>query len=321
MDRPAPGTQARAARRALHLPTDFALSSCGYDLDTSAEALGALQSSVDALGDVELLRERMRKDGYLYLPGYLDRVLVLEARAEMTRRLAEEGHLEPGTPPSAAVARQGSPLKFKPDLALGNAPLHALLYSGRMMDFFAGFLGGEVRHYDFTWIRAVAPGTGTPPHLDVVFMGRGTHNLYTAWTPLGDIPFELGGLMILEQSHHIDRIKNTYGQKDVDSFCVNHGDAELRSMDGFNVWSGWLSKNPVLLRKKLGGRWLTTEYEAGDLLVFSMYTIHTSLDNHSDRIRLSSDSRYQLASEPVDDRWIGEHPIGHSRAGKRGRIC
>jgi hypothetical protein len=52
-----------------------------------------------------------------------------------------------------------------------------------------------------------------------------------------------------------------------------------------------------------------------------MHTIHASIDNASDRIRISSDSRYQPASLPVDERWIGEKPIGHSLAGKRGRIC
>ena len=56
-------------------------------------------------------------------------------------------------------------------------------------------------------------------------------------------------------------------------------------------------------------------------MVFSMFKIHTSLDNHSDRIRVSSDTRYQLASEPVDERWIGEHPIAHGPEAKQGIIC
>ena len=84
---------------------------------------------------------------------------------------------------------------------------------------------------------------------------------------------------------------------------------------------GWLSKDAVKLRKRLGGRWLTTDFKAGDALIFSMFTVHTSLDNHSNTIRLSSDTRYQLASEPVDERWIGEKPIGHGPAGKKGMIC
>ena len=303
------------------LPAGFALTSCGRELDTSPEALGPLRISNDVVDDPLRLRGRMQEDGYLFLPGYLDRAAVLAARAEVTRRLAAEGHLEPGTPPIEGRIAPGCRIKFKPDLADGNVPLTEVLYAGRMMELFARLLGGDVRHYDFTWMRAVSPGTGTPPHLDIVFMGRGTRKLYTAWTPLGDISFEEGGLMILEQSHRLDRIINTYGQKDVDSYCLNHRDAELRGRDGFKVWGGWLAKDPVALRRRLGDRWLTAEYRAGDLLVFSMYTIHCSLDNHSDRIRLSSDSRYQLASDPIDDRWIGENPVGHSSAGKRGRIC
>jgi hypothetical protein len=57
------------------------------------------------------------------------------------------------------------------------------------------------------------------------------------------------------------------------------------------------------------------------MITFSMTLVHASLDNQTDQIRLSSDSRYQLATEAVDDRWIGLNPPGHTRAGKRGRIC
>jgi hypothetical protein len=50
-----------------------------------------------------------------------------------------------------------------------------------------------------------------------------------------------------------------------------------------------------------------------------MFTLHCSLDNQSpvNRIRLSSDSRYQLASEPADERWIGADPIAHGPAAQR----
>jgi hypothetical protein len=52
-----------------------------------------------------------------------------------------------------------------------------------------------------------------------------------------------------------------------------------------------------------------------------MDLVHGGLDNRSHRLRLSSDSRYQLASEPIDERWVGENPPGHGSAGKRGRVC
>ena len=72
-----------------------------------------------------------------------------------------------------------------------------------------------------------------------------------------------------------------------------------------------MTSNPVALRQKLGGRWLTTDFKAGDVLSFSMGTVHASLDNHSKQIRPSTDSRYQLASEPVDERWVGPPPASH----------
>ena len=75
------------------------------------------------------------------------------------------------------------------------------------------------------------------------------------------------------------------------------------------------------LRQKFGGRWLTSEFEPGDLLTFRMDTIHASIDNTTQRIRLSTDTRYQRSDEPVDESWVGENPIGHGPDAKLGRIC
>ena len=154
-------------------------------------------------------------------------------------------------------------------------------------------------------------------------MGRGTTNLFTAWTPLGDIPHEIGGLLVLENSHKYDRLRETYGRKDADEYCTNRLEVPPSGPGGGkNIGPGGaLTFDPVRLRQRLGGRWLTADFRAGDLLTFSMFTVHCSLDNHSDQMRLSSDTRYQLSSEPADERWVGENPIGHSQAAKRGKVC
>ncbi len=295
--------------------TTFELTSGGHALDLSSEAWGELRSSADIADNGPALRQRMREDGYLYVPGYLSRDQVLKAREVVTDRLAVEGMLDAAYPSFEAVANPDKACTFKPELAMQNAALKEVLYSGRMMEFYTLFLGGSVRHFDYTWFRAVSPGKGTSPHCDIVYMSRGTPNLYTAWVPVGDTSLQLGGLMILERSHlQADRFRN-YLNRDVDTYCSNRDDAKA------SHWSGTLSNNPVTLREKFQTRWLTAEFKAGDLLTFGMETIHASLDNHSNSIRLSSDSRYQLASESVDERWVGENPIGHSAAGKRGRIC
>jgi ectoine hydroxylase-related dioxygenase (phytanoyl-CoA dioxygenase family) len=156
-------------------------------------------------------------------------------------------------------------------------------------------------------------------------MGRGTKQLYTSWTPLEDVPREKGGLMILEGSHRLEEVKSTYGQLDVDTYCVNR--QEARSIEsGEKQWedrvnSGIFLHDAVALRERLGLRWLTADFRAGDVLLFGMYLLHASSDNHSRSLRLSSDTRYQLASEPVDERWVGENPPAHGPAGKRGMVC
>ncbi len=299
------------------------LTSLGQDLDTSPEAFGELESSLDIQDDAAALRESIAENGYLFLPGYLDRDEVLAARRATLEKISEAGLLDPAYDIDEAICAPHRKFSFMPELAKDNPALMKVLYSGRMMEFYDLFLGGKARHFDYTWMRAVAPGKGTPPHCDIVYMGRGTKNLYTSWTPLGDIPIEIGGLIVLEGSNRIERLKANYGSKDVDSFCSNRrGDDHVEMGGGGNITSGgWLSKNPPKLRERLGGRWLTANYRAGDLLIITMYTVHSSIDNGADCIRLSSDTRYQLASDPVDERWIGEDPIAHGPAGKRGMIC
>jgi hypothetical protein len=305
----------------LELPR---LSSLGHELDLSPEAFGELRESNDILDDVPALRARMDEDGYVFFRDYLDVDWVMDARREILRRIKEGGGLDPNHPDDEAVTGTG-PRKswFGHNLAVRNLPLEKLLYTGRMIEYYERFLGGPVRHFDYTWFRAVGAGRqGIYPHCDVVYMGRGTWNLFTSWTPIGDVPVELGGLMVLEGSHKKREQLKNYMSRDVDTYCVNRSDAaDIESGKKQWIWDGKLALNPVTLRKKLGGRWLTTNFRAGDVLTFTVLTVHASLDNQTNRFRLSSDSRYQLASEPVDERWIGENPPAHGPNGKRGFIC
>ena len=217
------------------------------------------------------------------------------------------------------VLAPGAKLAFRPDLVQRDPAVRRLLFSGAMMDFARRFFGEDVRHFDYIWFRAMSHGNGSKPHCDIVYMGRGTHRLFTAWIPYGEVDMDLGGLMVLEGSHRQgDRLKS-YLEMDVDVVCTN-----LPPSQRSNGWrfDGALSKNPHTLREKLGGRWLTSPlYRPGDVLLFGMGLVHGSIDNRTNRVRLSSDTRYQRASEPADGRWIGENPVGHGPAGKREMIC
>ena len=315
------------------------MTHCGKPVDLSADCFGELNSASDTLDDREELHRRMSRDGYLFLPGLLDLDDVDAARRTVLQKLAKRGALDETAPlMDGRVRADAQELSFDASLAKDNPELHKLLYTGPMMSFYEFFLGDEVRPFDFTWFRVKTPGTSnaTPPHYDIVFMGRGTTSLYTSWTPLGDMPYGMGGLIVLENSHMQKQLKETYGQTDVDLYCENEGEAaeivararaenrnlkpEERELIRWNS-TGNYPGDAIDARSELGGRWLSAEYRMGDLLVLSMYTMHASLDNHTDAIRISSDSRYQRADEPADERWIGEDPPGHGIRAKREMIC
>ncbi len=294
------------------------LWSCGEQLDD--DHVGLMRET-GSTSPPDTLQQQMQADGYLLLRGLLRPEKVLAARRRVMEQLSASGQLDPTKPMMEGIPRPGAKLYFQPELAQKNNPeLQELLYAedGELMSFFHRFLGGAVRHFDFTWLRCISPGPGTPSHCDIVYMGRGTRRLYTAWVPLGRADLETGGLMVLEGSHTNTRLQQTYGQRDVDSYCENRVDDKARSSNGYN---GFLSPDSNKVRRQLGERWLVAEYEPGDVVVFCMDLVHGGLDNRSGRLRLSSDSRYQLASEPVDERWVGENPPGHGSAGKRGRVC
>lgn len=284
------------------------------------QELGELKEGNHLLDNPAALREAMADQGYILLRNYLDVDDVLAARRECLGRLATDGVLDESQDLMEGILKPGVKISFRPDIAQDNQPLAHLLYDGRKMDFFTTLLGGPVRHFDYTWLRTVGPGEGTRAHCDIVYMGRGTDQLYTAWTPLGKTDLEMGGLVLLEGSHKHQRLRETYGTLDVDAYCVNK-DGPASKTQWQTGRGGGLFATPQRLRESLGGRWLTSEFQPGDVLIFGMYVVHAGLDNQSEnRLRLSSDSRYQLVNLPADARWIGPNPPGHA-GGAKGLIC
>ena len=165
----------------------------GEALDTSL--LGELKETSSALGDREELHRRMARDGYLYLPGFLDRDEVMAARMSVLSRLSEKGMIDHSHPLEEGVLKPGVESGFSPDLARDNPELDRVVYSGRMIEFYEVFLGGPVRHFDYTWFRAKGPNSpnATHPHCDIVFMGRGTPESLHLLDPVAGHPLRHGG--------------------------------------------------------------------------------------------------------------------------------
>lgn len=267
------------------------------ELELGGPYLGYLRDANALLGDVDNLRRRMDEDGYLLIRGLHDRETVARARRVLLEALREGGHLAPGTALEDAIIPDGARGVFwGGQRSITHTPeVLAVLEGDPVLTFFERFLGGPVMTYDYKWLRVVSTPEFTGAHYDIVYMGRGTSNLYTCWTPFGDIALENSPLAVCVGSHRYERIKETYGRMDVDRDRVQ----------------GWFSNDPREIVDAYGGQWQTTSFRMGDALIFGMYTMHGSFNNMTNRYRLSADTRYQLAAEPVDERWMGNRPLAH----------
>jgi len=252
-----------------------------------------LEGSNHLLGDISALRQQIDSAGYLLLRGFFDSALISSARREILNYMSLQGALQPGAAIDQAVASsEQRGVRFTHSIVQQLTGFLEVVNSDQIMSFFDSFLGGPSMSLDHKWLRATPPGQNTGAHYDVVYMGAGSKELYTVWTALDDIPLEMGPLAVCLGSHQHQRLRETYGASDAHQ----------------NLLEGWFSHDPYELMGKLGFRWASTSFQAGDIMIFGMYLMHGSLDNMSDRFRLSCDTRYQLADAEVDWRHMGEIP-------------
>ena len=168
----------------------------------------------------------------------------------------------------------------------------------------SALFGTEAASYPFKWLRTAQPGPGTGLHVDNVYMNRGSDKLTTAWIPTHDTPLELGGLCVMERSHQLpgfDHFRRTYGVHD-----WSHPDNEVIGH------SGIYSSDPHhMLDFDEETRILTADYQAGDVLLLHMFTVHGALANTTaDSTRLNIDCRWQPKNEGWDARYLtgGDEP-------------
>jgi hypothetical protein len=248
----------------------------------------------------------LNEDGFLFLRDFHDREEVWRVRRDILQIMAGTGELDPDAPLMDGVIHPGlktqATVSTKGRENLKTDLLKRLLYGTRPANFFRKLFATEPMAYQFQWLRAGGQGAGSTIHADVVYMGRGTKRLCTIWTPLGDIPPEMGPLVLCLGSHHWNRVRGTYGQADVDRDRI----------------PGHFTDNPAELVEKFGGSWATAPMRAGDAVIVNMFLLHASLMNTTNRYRISVDARWQPAGEPTDERWSGDNPVGHSELWKPG---
>jgi hypothetical protein len=279
------------------------LRMCARTVAVGGPVLGLLGPEHDAtadLGDPAALRRRLDVLGFLWIRGLVPAEAIAAARAHILDHLAAAGALAEGSPRAAGVPRPGvrMPNLMGRPVSRDPAVLGALEHP-RVAALMRACCGGPVTTWPFKWLRAVPPGEGTGAHLDMVYMGRGTPDVLTCWMPLGAAGWDAGPLAVMpgsQRSEGFRRLRETYGRMDVDRDRID----------------GHFTDDPEEITARFGGRWLTTAFAPGDVLVFGMHLLHMSATVAGPGVRISCDARWQLAEAPQDERWIGDQPKGHS---------
>lgn len=267
--------------------TGSVLTSNGYRLSDAPQRLGSLQPVPAAeRHSRDALWQRLDTDGYLLLRDFLDPEVVSRFRRFYFGRLAEAGLREDGS--GEVDQARLRHLLFR-EIVPG-PEYDAFCRQPVIVDFFSWLLGDDVHLHRRKIIRHTRPGDfgigqATQAHYDLLYLREGTEQVLTLWIPLGDCPVELGGLIYLEGSQHWVRAEEAAGVRKRPAASIT---ADLPG-----------------LADDHDGRWLITDYAAGDVMVHTAHMVHAALDNvdPDHRMRLSTDIRYQRVSDSIDNRW------------------
>lgn len=245
--------------------------------------------SSDIANDGDALRRRADGDGYLFLRNWVDKEAVLAARRDIAAVLQDAGWIDAGTDADEAVTSHpphvSGETEFSPvyDRVQMLESFHTLAHDEAILEVTGHLLGYDVLLQPSNIARFIFPTNleqTTPAHQDFVHI-QGTPEVWTAWLPLGDCPRSMGGLSVLTGSHK-------FGVLPVS-----------RSLGAGGLRAHF---------EKIGGEWLSSPFENGDILFFHSHTVHRGLPNLSgNRLRLSADFRYQRASDPVMDKVLTPH--------------
>eukprot|EP00434_Breviolum_minutum_P007908 symbB.v1.2.006975.t1/scaffold424.1/size207036/3 len=222
------------------------------------------------------LRARLAADGYLFLRGLLPADAVQAAQQSLLSQMQTLGLAENSSGKAAPNNLPGSP-------SLGSSEVLAVLNHPALFRFLDLFFGEMTSVVFDANLRAVRPGQRTGFHTDSVYMGKLNDEtlppVVACWIPVTHIDLSLGGLVLCRGSNShpgFEQFRQTYGKLDLDEADIGG--------------TGWFTEDPDEVLA-FGGRFETAAFAQGDVVLFTMHTVHGSTSNCTDRWRLSLDFR------------------------------
>lgn len=222
--------------------------------------------------DREARRAQAHRDGYLYLPQLLARDALAALRVLVDIALVKRGWIVGSEEPLAGatdpVLRFGRPddarwFEFLQEVLPSDA-YRALAADSRLVEAIRDVMDADPEMHAGDVCRIVSPGDPTlttPAHQDAAYVKNPA--VWAAWLPLVACPRELGPLAIWPGSNHGGLRSHAVG-------------------DG----AGIEIPDDVV--------WATGDLDLGDVLLFSVMTVHRAMHNVTpDRLRVSVDYRYR----------------------------
>ena len=269
------------------------------------------------------LTSKFADNGYLFLRGLLDKKRVETVRDNIVDVLKAHGFVDKGANSYPIWSgKWPEENEFSPDGAVTKdvvklGVLEALSVAPELIEVLERVLGGEV----FSWadnkdrLRLMLSGEKsmqvadgpkfsftTPPHQDYYFFRP--VEFCTVWIPLMDIDASIGGLAIERDSHKEGLHQVWWKGKDYLGVAENSEQARTWREEGGVVVAGRTKP------KDTDRIWLRSDYQLGDVLIFHPLMMHTGVANASNKVRISSDFRYQRKGTQTN--WESHTPMVES---------
>ena len=251
--------------------------------------------STALLGEPSGLRERMGSDGYLFLPRLIDAERALAVKRDIMAVLRDhfiiedDGASEPLWSGGPQPTEREYLAFYERIVELDS--FQELARSPELIAVVETVAEGPVQVWEQQLVRIVYPdpeataaqGVGAHQDGDPTLGYRARH-FYTAWISLMEIDAALGGLAVAPGSHRLGLLR---------SGGAAPSSGAGRTAAGYGLDPATLS-------------WVSADFGPGSTVVFHCRTAHRGLPNHSDRIRLSCDYRYQPDGD--SSTWLAHTP-------------
>jgi len=240
----------------------------------SSPPMGELNVSNGLLGDPAALRVAWDRDGYWFFRDVLDKDVIAEIRAKYMRYLADYGAVDLADPQARCLGGDLDALrKITNDSRLNREKTHRLLHEAPTINaFFRRLFGSEPFWIPFTVHRATPPAAERSGSRFEFIHADGIYNegldFLICWVPLAEIDAEIGGIAVVEGVHKQPTLHRKQNMKII----------------------------PIQEEDVPAAAWKRAVYRPGDVLLMSLDTPHSGIANHSDRFRLSMDTRVMPSS-------------------------